>query len=167
MNTKKLWLFTIMWVSLLTLAGCAATPSQTQETTEQELSAQVLEVVEPVVEVVTQEESQPQENLQVSGLYTDYNAAAVDQALTDGKKVALFFYASRCPSCRSLDKDLTRSNELPEDTIVFKVDYDTQNDLKKQYGVTSQHTIVLIDQNKNLIQKDTWTKIAKLISLLK
>jgi len=90
-----------------------------------------------------------------TGTYETYSTTAVDQALADGKKVALFFHASRCPSCRSLDKDISTSNELPENTIVFKVDYDTQTDLKTQYGVTSQHTIVLIDENKNLVQKDT------------
>gem|GEM_PF-6678765 len=41
---------------MLTLAGCATNPSQTQESVEQDLSAQVLEVLEPIVEVSEQEE---------------------------------------------------------------------------------------------------------------
>lgn len=76
--------------------------------------------------------------------------------MADGKKVALFFHASRCPSCRSLDKDINASlDELPENTVVFKIDYDTSSELKKKYAVTSQHTIVTIDADMNMIQKDS------------
>lgn len=102
-----------------------------------------------------------------SGTYEEYSKWWVQSALVDGKKVALFFHASRCPSCRSLDKDINASiGELPENTVVFKIDYDASSDLKKKYAVTTQHTIVTIDAGMNMIDKNTGTSFKKLISLL-
>lgn len=90
-------------------------------------------------------------------MYQDYSESAVASALKEGKKVALFFHAPRCPSCRSLDKELTADiATLPANTVVFKTDYDSSSDLKKKYGVTSQHTIVTIDANMNKIALKKW-----------
>jgi thioredoxin 1 len=170
MHTKKLWIAWVTFLSLAILAGCANTqqPIQDpQELSDQELSAQVLEVLEPTVTVVPQEESQTQEDVQIVGLYTDYSAVAVDQALADGKKVAFFFHATRCPSCRKLDKNIENDlTVIPSDTVLFKVDYDRNTELKRKYEVTSQHTIVLIDANQALIKKSMWDNIKTLTSLL-
>ncbi len=90
-------------------------------------------------------------------VYQDYSESAVAAALKEGKKVALFFHAPRCPSCRSLNKELTADiATLPANTVVFKTDYDSSSDLKKKYGVTSQHTIVTIDANMNKIALKKW-----------
>ena len=90
-------------------------------------------------------------------MYQDYSESAVAAALKEGKKVALFFHAPRCPSCRSLNKELTADiATLPANTVVFKTDYDSTSDLKKKYGVTSQHTIVTIDANMNKIALKKW-----------
>jgi hypothetical protein len=35
----------------------------------------------------------------------------------------------------------------------LKTDYDSNNELKKKYGVTYQHTFVQIDSNGNMITK--------------
>lgn len=90
-------------------------------------------------------------------MYQDYSESAVAAALKEGKKVALFFHAPRCPSCRSLNKELTADiATLPANTVVFKTDYDSSSDLKKKYGVTSQHTIVTIDANMNKLALKKW-----------
>lgn len=117
--------------------------------------------IQPVQEVA------PDAVMMKAGTYQEYSQWWVQSALADGKKVALFFHASRCPSCRSLDKDINTSiDELPENTVVFKIDYDTSSDLKKKYGVTTQHTVVTIDADMNMIEKNTGTSFKKLISLL-
>lgn len=87
---------------------------------------------------------------QVQG-YTTYSAESVDSALASGKKVALFFHATWCPSCKTLDKTLS-AETVPSDVVVFKVDYDSSTELKKKYGVTGQHTIVTLDASKNKIK---------------
>jgi thioredoxin 1 len=91
--------------------------------------------------------------------YMNYDAAKVSEALAAGQKVALFFHASWCPSCRALDSAINSSlSTIPADALIVKVDYDTSTELRKKYGVTSQHTTVLIDKDMNLISKKLGVK---------
>jgi thioredoxin 1 len=100
--------------------------------------------------------------------YVSYSAVAVTQALAAKKHVVLFFYAPRCPSCRGLDKDLVAElATLPADSMVFKVDYDSSSDLKQKYGVTTQHTVVSIDAQENMIAKKIGADLGDIISLVK
>lgn len=86
--------------------------------------------------------------------YATYNEAVLQGALDEGKKVALFFHASRCPNCVALNENIeTNFTTIPADTMIFKVDYDTSNELKEKYSVTSQHTIVYIDEEMDAINK--------------
>ncbi len=86
--------------------------------------------------------------------YEEYSESSVAKALASGKKVALFFYADRCPTCRRLNTDIQKKiDTLPSNSIVFKVDYDTARDLKKQYGVTSQHTVVALNNDLSIKSK--------------
>lgn len=86
--------------------------------------------------------------------YTNYDEAKVKDALAKGQKVALFFHATWCPSCKSLDRTINREmSSIPADSLIVKVDYDSSTEMKKKYGVTNQHTIVLIDKDMNLISK--------------
>ncbi len=84
----------------------------------------------------------------------NYDEAKVGEALASGQKVALFFHATWCPTCKALEKSInTEITSIPTDTLIVKVDYDTSTEMKKKYGVTSQHTTVLIDKDMNLISK--------------
>lgn len=97
--------------------------------------------------------------------YTDYSDATLDAALANGQKVALFFHASWCPTCKALDASL-KSGSIPSDLIILKVDYDTSTELKKKYGVTSQHTIVALDAQKNMVKKEVGSQnIAAIVAL--
>lgn len=89
------------------------------------------------------------ESTSTPGVYTEYTAEKL--ASTTGQKV-LFFHASWCPQCRSIEKGITPS-EIPTGTTIFKVDYDTNQDLRKKYGVTLQTTFVVVDDNLNLVKK--------------
>ncbi len=91
--------------------------------------------------------------------YASYDEMSVKNALTSGQKVALFFHAAWCPTCRALDKAINSDlASIPSDTLIVKVDYDTSVDMKKKYGVTSQHTTVLIDKDMALISKKIGAK---------
>lgn len=88
--------------------------------------------------------------------YMEYDAQKVTEALSAGQKVALFFHASWCPSCRALDKAITADvSSIPTDALIVKVDYDNSEDMKKKYGVTSQHTTVIVDADMALVSKKT------------
>ena len=85
------------------------------------------------------------------GIYTLYSDVAVQEELQD-RKVVLFFYAGWCPSCRTLDASIIENvAAIPEDVAIFKVDYDTEKELKRQYGITQQHTFVLLEKEKEAV----------------
>ena len=98
------------------------------------------------------------------GTYEDYSADKLDLA-NDGK-VVLFFKASWCPSCKAVDADIvSRLGDIPYNTTILKVDYDTATDLKKKYGVTYQHTFVQVDAQGNQITK--WSGSPSLSDVVK
>lgn len=79
------------------------------------------------------------------GKYIEYSDDAL--GTTTGTKL-LFFHAPWCPQCRDLDESITTST-IPDNTTIFKVDYDSNQALRQKYGVTIQTTIVKLDQNNN------------------
>ena len=48
----------------------------------------------------------------------------------------------------NLEKQIKANIEkLPKETIILKANYDTENKLKQDYGITIQSTVVVIDKN--------------------
>lgn len=86
-----------------------------------------------------------------AGSYSDYDDSKVALA-AGGGKVVIFFHATWCPSCRSADAAF-RATSVPAGLTILKIDYDSSAELKKKYGVTSQHTFVQVDAAGNLIAK--------------
>ena len=94
------------------------------------------------------------QNMTAKGQYVEYSAAAVEAQQRAGNKVVLFFHAPWCPFCRSADAAFqSRTGDIPAGVAVFKADYDTNTELKRQYGVTYQHTFVQIDADERLVTK--------------
>lgn len=88
--------------------------------------------------------AQQGEQVMEESSYVDYSPTAYAQAI--GKKRVLFFHASWCPTCKEANTDFTsNSSNIPDGVVVFKTDYDTQQDLKEKYGITYQHTFVQVD----------------------
>lgn len=87
-----------------------------------------------------------------TGSYEPY--APEKLALAESGDVVLFFRASWCPTCRALDANI-RANlkAIPANVTILDVNYDTEKDLKKKYGVTYQHTMVQVDATGNQITK--------------
>ena len=90
--------------------------------------------------------------MQKTGSYEAYAPEKVAKAVAG--KVVLFFRASWCPSCRTLDADI-RANlkSIPGNTTILDVNYDTATTLKQKHGVTYQHTPVQVDASGNQIAK--------------
>jgi thiol-disulfide isomerase/thioredoxin len=76
-----------------------------------------------------------------NGAYIDYTKDTL--ATTKGTKI-LFFHAAWCPQCRKLEADI-KSGSIPAGVTIFKVDYDTNQALRQEYGVTIQTTLVRLD----------------------
>lgn len=84
-----------------------------------------------------------------AGSYVDYTANSI--AATRGTKI-LFFHAPWCPQCRALEASI-KADTIPANTTIMKVDYDTNQALRKTYGVTLQTTLVRVDDAGVLVKK--------------
>lgn len=83
------------------------------------------------------------------GSYINYS----ETSLTDDTNI-IFFHASWCPTCKNLDRNLNNSAvDIPEGVTILKADYDEEDELKKKYGVTYQHTLVQVDKDGNEINQ--------------
>ncbi len=97
------------------------------------------------------------------GTYESYAPEKILKA--EMGKVVLFFHASWCPTCRALNSDIEASmTEIPGDVTILKTDYDTETELKKKYGVTTQHTLVQVDKDGNMLTK--WSGGSTLESII-
>lgn len=98
-----------------------------------------------------------------AGSYEAYSAEKL--AMAESGDVVLFFHAAWCPSCRGLNSDIEKEMAaIPEGVTILKLDYDKETELKKKYGVTTQHTLVQVDKDGNLIKK--WSGGSTLGSVL-
>lgn len=88
----------------------------------------------------------------MGGQYAAYEASKL--AFAKEGKVVLFFRASWCPTCRALDADIKANlSQIPKNVLILDVDYDKSAELKKQYGVTYQHTLVQVDAEGKMLAK--------------
>ncbi len=83
-----------------------------------------------------------------AGAYVDYSDTSIASAQG---RTFLFFHASWCPICRTLDSDILATG-VPAGVTIIKVDYDSHQDLRQKYGVTQQTTIVEVDAAGNGLQ---------------
>lgn len=81
----------------------------------------------------------------------EYQNQMADRADTT---VVYFFHADWCPSCRATEESLTTAG-VPDGLTVVKIDYDSATDLKREYGITQQHTFVQVGADGTQLAK--WT----------
>jgi len=111
------------------------------------VSVSDLEIEEPM-----QVNSESRGDLSNAGSYETYVPERL--ALADEGDVVLYFFASWCPTCQALERDIiAHLADIPENVTILKVDYDTERELKKKYGVNYQHTFVQVDSQGNQIKK--------------
>lgn len=112
------------------------------------LSRQAPQPTQPSQNQQSQQENKPAEtetqpNTAKPGTYATYETASFEG--TTGRRV-LFFHAAWCPQCRALEKSILEG-QIPSGMTIFKVNYDTSQDLRLKYGVARQTTIVEVDAN--------------------
>lgn len=100
----------------------------------------------PLVETSTGSPTSPP---QTAGSYVDYDQSAIANAQG---RVLLFFHAPWCPQCRSIESDIVAEG-VPAGVTIVKVDYDSNQALRQQYGVTLQTTFVEVNNSGSELQK--------------
>ncbi|HET8671703.1 MAG TPA: thioredoxin family protein [Candidatus Saccharimonadales bacterium] len=95
--------------------------------------------------------SRPPEDRSAStpGKYVDYREEII--AETSGT-ILLFFHASWCPQCRALESNI-KAKGVPAGVTIVKVDYDSNQILRQEYGVTIQTTVVRVNKDGGLVEK--------------
>jgi thiol-disulfide isomerase/thioredoxin len=73
-----------------------------------------------------------------------YDQAAFTEAQTQGKPVVVHVNASWCPNCAKQRPILDELAKLPEfkDLIIMRVDFDSEKDIVRQFGVRMQSTLI-------------------------
>lgn len=103
---------------------------------------------------------------QQASRYVTYSKAAFDAA--KGKRRVYFFHAPWCPTCRPADAQFqANADSIPDEVVLFKTDYDSSTDLKKQYSVTYQHTFVQVDDTGDEITRWSGGGINELVANIK
>lgn len=86
-----------------------------------------------------------------AGVYRGYD----DTLLGKTENTVLFFGAEWCSGCVVAEKNFLQEAQAPEGMTLILLDYDSDNELKKKYGVLTKHTFVQIDANGEKIT--SWT----------
>lgn len=81
--------------------------------------------------------------------YVDYSEETL--ALSQGSTRIVFFHAPWCSVCNFFEGQIEEQG-VPNDVTILKVDFDTEDELKSQYGVNVQSTFVLLDDNGNVVE---------------
>lgn len=74
-----------------------------------------------------------------------YTPGAFGEAQKAGKPILVEIHADWCPTCRAqapIISDL-RKNPRFKDLVVFRVDFDGQKDVVKQFGARMQSTLIV------------------------
>ena len=154
-NLKKSLIITPALISILLLSSCTWNSS---ENIKENTSSHTTNSMNAMWEKEwTAEEMAEMENMEGHWTdmtnnmwtYSDYSESKLAKAEWN---IVLFFHATWCPSCKSANKNLS-SDSIPKNLTVLKLDYDSNSDLKKKYGITSQHTFVQVDNTWKLIKK--------------
>ncbi|MBK9435153.1 MAG: thioredoxin family protein [Micrococcales bacterium] len=149
---KKIALATPALAALL-LAGCGSSSEETATPTASETVAESpAEVMEESPSADAMEKTP--EVMVTGGQYVTETQYREDPAAFQEGNTVLFFYAPWCPDCQETDKSIQQTG-VPDDINIVKIDFDNANDLRKEYGVTQQHTFVLIGADGEEIKK--WT----------
>lgn len=97
-----------------------------------------------------------------------YSATALAEAQKADKPVALHFRADWCPTCRAQDKVLESLRSEPGlDLTVLAVNYDTERELKKQFNIRTQSTLVVLRGKKETSRSIDDTSASGLRAALK
>lgn len=131
----------------------------------------VLAIIGAIVFIVTQkldEISVGKESIITNSLNIDDTTSRYidyDQRKLTKQTNILFFTTTWDQDSKKIDKDIMKNqSKIPMDTIIFKVNYDTEKELKEKYHITTQNTFVQINEKGKEIQQ--WTDSKTLNEIL-
>ena len=83
--------------------------------------------------------------------YSETNKTLVQKY---GNTVLFFAATTWCQTCSELDKEIHgRIGVIPSDITILKVDYDNDRNMRTKYGVTQQHTLIVLDKQGSEVKR--------------
>jgi thioredoxin 1 len=146
---KKIILIAI--ISLVLITGIAFFVNRESNVTDANINSK-----ENSDQVVAQNSENSQVNQAtekeaIKGAYVEYS----EQSLTSSSntKRVVFFHAPWCSTCNYFEGQIEEQG-VPDNVTILKVDYDSETELKKKYGVNIQSTFVQLAANGAVVK--TW-----------
>jgi thioredoxin 1 len=101
--------------------------------------------------------------------FIPYSKDSFEALQKKDKEIVLQYHASWCPVCKRQRNvlDTLSKDTAFKDVAFIAANYDTDIDVKKQYAVKGQSTIILFQGNKELKRSQGMTDQAKITDLLK
>lgn len=100
--------------------------------------------------------------------YFDYSEKNLTSAQKNGKPVLFFAATIWCQTCQALEKEIKeKGDSLPSDITILKVDYDNDKEMKRKWGVITQHTLIQLDSNGNEVNRWIGGNLDALVTNLK
>jgi thioredoxin 1 len=151
MQVSKISSVGIVILLLSLVAGCRFNELQDGALAEDSSAVEEKVEIEEVVEIEFEPVLEVPVEVKAAGLYLDYTPEIALQ-YADKKRV-LFFHAGWCPTCIATNKEVNANlDSIPEGVVIFRIDYDTSDELKERYNVTYQDTFVQVDSEGDLIK---------------
>jgi thiol-disulfide isomerase/thioredoxin len=138
-------------VGVLAATGAFVVLSGDEQTEDTTVNQQASQSTSQEVSQNDADEAQPASELSGDGAYVSYSDTALADA--EGTERVLFFHAEWCSVCNYHEGQIEQSG-VPEGITVIKADYDTEDALKEQYGVTVQSTFVWLNDDGSA--KQSW-----------
>lgn len=154
---KSLTLIASAAACALLLSACGSSTGETAEpAATSPASATASEPVPSSTSAAPSASVAPTAETMASGAYLTKAEYQSQMAQRAGTKVVYFFHAPWCPTCRATEKAIEEDG-IPAGLTVVKVDFDSETDLRKTYGITQQHTFVQVDEDGDELAKWTGT----------
>ncbi|MBI2079726.1 redoxin domain-containing protein [Candidatus Micrarchaeota archaeon] len=174
--------FVFLFLFALLISGCTSAKTNTKtevispEITPSEKPIEK-EIVSPELTVEVAEEKKSNASLvqkenessqPINLGYSPFEKSKYGEAKSSGKIIFLEFYANWCPICAIQEPEIEDAfKEINNPNLIgFRVNYnDGETDadeisLAKEFGITYQHTHVILDENGNVVVKslESWSK---------
>lgn len=97
-----------------------------------------------------------------------FDQKAFDEAQASGKSILLHVAATWCETCHAQREVLNtlESDEVFKDFVILTIDYDSQKDVMRAFGVTKRSTLIAFKGKMEVARVTGTTKSAKIKALM-
>jgi len=80
----------------------------------------------------------------------NYNGKSLAESITAGKKTLVWFHANWCATCKAQELAIAKIPKDQNQTVIIKVDFDTETKLRRELKVPTQSTFLVYKNGKEV-----------------